>query len=285
LFLNATIPIYLPNKTNSIFKLFPMLYRSAVANQEAGITMLQNSDLDQALRSFRRALVEIRQCVTESASHEETQGVARRPYFEQPQLSVEEQDIDAQHSGDASTLILSVALGDCTPNESKTAKSSNLFSFYNHAFVVGTPSTTYTRTSQHGIDHHARLTTILLFNLALTYHRKGLLDGSMSLETMRKAIQVYQLCINMSSLACPGGSLDDLYVILLVSWNNMGHVYSKLAETDGAIRCRVLLYQALFEDAALSLGLMHGYPYASFHLFVVGSEVRRRGFKAFTPEV
>jgi tetratricopeptide (TPR) repeat protein len=265
-----------------------MLYENAVANQEAGITMLQNGDLDQAFRSFRRALVEIRQCVTESASHEETQGVARRPHFEQPSLSVEEQDIDAQRIGDASTGILSVALAGCKPTESKTAKSSkssNLFSFYNHAFVVGIPSTTYTRTPQHGVDHHTRLTTVLLFNMALTYHRKGLLDGSESLECLRKAIQVYQLCINMSLLGCPGSSLDDLYVIQLVSWNNMGHIYSDLAETDDAIRCRALLYQVLFEDAAFSLGLMHGYPYASFHLFVVGSEVRRRGFKALTPQV
>jgi tetratricopeptide (TPR) repeat protein len=288
LFLNShNSDLLAPNKTNPIFihKIIRMLYENAVANQEAGITMLQNGDLDQALHSFRRALVEIRQCITESASHKETQGVARRPYFEQPQLSVEEQDIDAQHNGDASTLILSVALGDCTPTESKTAKSSNLFSFYNHAFVVGTPSTNYTRTSQHGIDHHARLTSVLLFNMALTYHRKGLLDGSKSLETLRKAIQVYQLCINMSLLACPGGSLDDIYVIQLASWNNMGHLYSDLAETDDAIRCRALLYQALFEDAAFSLDLMHGYPYASFHVFVVGSEVRRRGFKAHTPEV
>jgi hypothetical protein len=248
------------------------MYKSAVANQKAGIIMLQNGDLDQALCSFRRALVEIRQCVTESASHEETQGA-------------EEQDIDTERSGDASTLILGVALGDCKLAESKTPKSNNLLSFYNHAFVVGTPSTTYTRTSQHGIDHHTRLTTILFFNMALTIHRKGLLDEPQSLQSLRKAIQLYQCCINMSLLSHPGGGLDDLYVIQLVSWNNMGHVHSLLAKRDDAIRCRALLYQTLFEDTALSLRLMHGYPYASFYLFVVGSEVRRRGFKALAPEV
>jgi hypothetical protein len=31
--------------------------------------------------------------------------------------------------------------------------------------------------------------------------------------------------------------------------------------------------------------LMYGYPYASFYLFVVCSEVRRRGFKGLSPEV
>jgi tetratricopeptide (TPR) repeat protein len=249
-----------------------MLYESAVANQKAGITMLQNGDLDQALCSFRRAIAETRQHATESASHEEAQGI-------------EEEGIDTELSGDASTLILSVALGDCKLAESKTAKSSNLFSFYNHAFVNGSPSTTSTRTSQHGIYHHVRLTAVLLFNIALVFHRKGLLDELESLESLRKAIKAYQLCINMSLLSHPGVGWDDLYVINLVSWNNMGHVHSCLAKKDDAIQCRALLYQALFEDADLSFSLMLGYPYASFYLFVVGSEVRRRGFRALSSEV
>jgi hypothetical protein len=261
-----------------------MLYESVDAHQKAGITMLQNGDHDQALRSFRRALVGIRQCVTESAAPEEPQGSAYRLHLEQP-LSGEEQAIDTEHSGEASTLILSVALGDSKlVAESKTAKSSNLFPFYNHAFVVWTLPTTYAITSKQGIDHHARLTTVLLFNMALTFHRKGLLNETKSLENMRKAIQIYQLCMDTSWLSRPG-VLEDLYVIQLVSWNNMGNIYSHfLAEKEDAIRCRALLHRALFEDAALSLGLMYGYPYASFYLFVVCSEVRRREF-ALSPEV
>jgi hypothetical protein len=89
----------------------------------------------------------------------------------------------------------------------------------------------------------------------------------------------------MNLFSHPGGGWDDLYAIQLASWNNMGHVHSHLAKKDDAIRCRALLYQALFEDAVFSLGLMHGNPYASFYLFVVGSEVGRRGFKALSPEV
>jgi hypothetical protein len=160
--------------------------------------------------------------------------------------------------------------------------SSNLSSLYNHAFVVGPLPTTYTRISLQGIDHHVRLTTVLIFNIALTCHQKGLLDGPMSLEILRKAIHRYQLvCMRMSLLSSPG-AMEDLYVIQLVSWNNMGHIYSHLTEKEDAIRCRALLHQALFEDAALSLGSMHGYPYASFYLFVVCTEVRRRGFKALS---
>jgi hypothetical protein len=260
-----------------------MLDERVDANQTDGITMLQNGDHDQALCSFRRALVEIRQCVTESASPEKPQGSDCRLYLEEP-LSVEEQDIDDERSGDASTLILSVALGDCKLAESKTAESSNLFPFYNHAFVVGTLPTPYTITSKQGVDHHARLTTVLLFDMALTFHRKGLHDETKSLENLRKAIQIYQLCMDTSWFSRPGG-LEDLYVIQLVSWNNMGNIYSHLAEKEDAIRCRALLHQALFEDAALSMGLMYGYPYASFYLFVVCSEVRRREFTALSLEV
>jgi hypothetical protein len=260
-----------------------MLYESVDANQTAGITMLQNGDHDQALCSFRRALVELRQCVIESAGPEKPQGSDSRQCLEQP-LSVEGQAIDTEHSGDASTLILSVALGDCKLPVSKTAKSSNLFPFYNHAFVVWTLPTTYAITSKQRINHHVRLTTVLLFNMALTFYRKGLLNETNSLENMRKAIQIYQLCMDTSWLSRPGG-LEDLYVIQLASWNNMGNIYSHLAGKEEAIRCRALLHQALFEDAALSMGLMYGYPYASFYLFVVCSEVRRREFTALSPEV
>jgi hypothetical protein len=258
-------------------------YESVDANQKAGITMLQNGDNDQALYSFRRALVETRQCIAESAPiPEQPQGAACREYFELP-FVFEEQGIDTEHSGDVSTLTLSVALG-----ESQISMSSNLFSFYNYAFVVGTLPATYTRISQQGIDHHVRLTTVLIFNMALTCHKKGLLDGPMSLESLRKAIDMYKLvCMKLSLLSSPGAhALEDLYVIQLASWNNMGHIYSHLAEKEDAIRCRALLHQALFEDAALSLVSMHGYPYASFYFFVVCTEVRRRGLKALSsPEV
>jgi hypothetical protein len=72
-----------------------MLCESVDAHQKAGITMLQNGDHDQALRSFRRTLVGIRQCVTESAAPEEPQGSAYRLHLEQP-LSGEEQAIDTE---------------------------------------------------------------------------------------------------------------------------------------------------------------------------------------------
>jgi hypothetical protein len=252
-----------------------MLYESVNAYQKALITMLQNGDHDQALCSFRRALVEIRQCVTESASPG-AQGAPSGLNLEQP-FAFEEQGIDTEHIGDVSTLILSVALGDGKLAERSPAKSNNLFSFYNHAFVVETLPITYTRTSQQGIDHHVRLTTVLLFNIALTFHKKGLLDGPKSLESLEQAIEFYKLVCMKMSLLLPLGGLEDLYVIQLVSWKNMGHIYSHLAKKEDAIRCRALLRQALFEDTASSLGLMGGCPYASFYLFVVGSEVRRRG--------
>jgi hypothetical protein len=257
-----------------------MVYESIDAHQKTGIIMLQNGDYDQALCSFRRALAETGQCVAESASAEEPRGAECRVYLEQP-LAVEGQGSDTEHSGEVSNLTLTVALGD-----SQTSMSSHLSSLYNHAFVVGTLPTTSKRISQQGIeDHHVRLTTVLLFNMALILHKKGLLDGPMWMDSLRKAIHIYQLvCMRMSVLSRPG-ALEDQYVIQLVSWNNMGHIYSHLAKQEDAIRCRTLLHQALFEDTALSLRSMHGYPYASFYLFVVCTEVRRRGKVLSSPEI
>jgi hypothetical protein len=213
-----------------------MSYESIDANQMAGITMLQNGDHDQALLSFRRALVETGQCIAESASPEQPRGAACRVYLEQP-FTVEEQGIDTEHSRYVSNLTLSVALGD-----SHTSMSSSLSSLYNYAFVVGALPTTYTRISQQGIDHHVRLTTVLIFNMALTCHKKGFLDGPMSLESLRNAIHMYQIvCMKLSLLLRPGG-LEDLFVIQLVSWNNMGHIYSHLTEQEDAIRYRGLLF-------------------------------------------
>ena len=72
---------------------------------------------------------------------------------------------------------------------------------------------------------------------------KGLLAEPKSLESLRKAIQLYQLYINSTSLLLSrpdSAGMEDLYVIQMVSWNNMGHVHR----------------QALFEDTTLASALM-----------------------------
>jgi hypothetical protein len=150
----------------------------------------------------------------------------------------------------------------------------NLFAFYNHAFVFGSPRDIATRTSQQESHHFTMLPVVLLFNSATTLCGKALCEvGPNSSNYLTRALQLYFMVI---SLITDEAGFEDLHEIKLASWNNMGYIYSHFSEHENARKCRVYLYQTLFADPDTSLRLTYGYSYSLFYLFVVGSEVRRR---------
>jgi hypothetical protein len=238
------------------------------ANQKA-VAMLHNGDHDQALASFRRALIGIQECVLESVDPEdERQGIMAFCHSHRQLLPIEQQGTKDEMNGEINNLVFSVALGDSESAESQGATTpGNLFGFYNHAFVVKVlVPNMVTRTSRQEIDHYAMVSTVLVFNIAVTYHIEGLLYGPSSSNNLRKALQLYLMATALL-VTKQGGDVQDLY---------MGHIYSHFSEQEDAMQCRVYLYQALFIDSASGLHLIAGYPYAFFYLFTVCSEVRRR---------
>jgi hypothetical protein len=214
------------------------------ANQKA-VAMLHNGDHDQALASFRRALIDIQECVVESADPEERQGMASCHSHRQL-LPIEQQGTKDEMHGEINNLVFSVALGDSESAESQGATTpGNLFGFYNHAFVVkALVPNMVTRTSRQEIDHYAMVSTVLVFNIAVTYHIEGLLYGPSSSNNLRKALQLYLMATALLVTKQGGDVHQDLY---------MGHIYSHFSEQEDAMQFRVYLYQALFTDSARGL--------------------------------
>jgi tetratricopeptide (TPR) repeat protein len=244
------------------------------ANRKA-VAMLQNGNHDEALVSFRCALVGIRQSVTDANINDNTdpaelqdKGNLHTDY----QFNAAQDPIHHQR-GETSNLILAVPPGYSDSNEEweRVASPGNLFYVYNNAFDVG-------GSSHQEIEVATMLSPVVLFNIALTYHRKGLCDGTNSSKKLRKALQLYSMA---SSLLSSEDNVTDLYIIQLSVLNNTGQIHSHLFEENNAIQCRVRLHKALFEGPARSLLSM-----ASCAFFVRSAlrlEVSRDGF-TFSPD-
>jgi hypothetical protein len=243
------------------------------ANDEA-VAMLRDGDDDHALASFHRALEVIQQYIKMSSFPGEPPDTTCR-YFPTQSRRVEEQGTEDENGKEINSIIASVALGDYSLFESQSATTpENLFSFFNHAFLFTfRPSTALGSAQQE--NYFNKLTTVLVFNMALTQHRRGLVDEHNSSQNLRKAVRLYQLA-TITGLLTNQGDFQDLHAIQLACWNNAGHIYSHFSEQENAMKCRVHLYQALFADPVTSLRLTHAYSYSLLYLLVVNSEVRHR---------
>jgi hypothetical protein len=247
-------------------------------NQNA-VAMLRNGERDQAIAFFSRALIGIRQCVKDvGQAEQQDRACSRSPTS---LLNFEEQGTaEDESSRETNNLIISLALGDCYElAPSQTVTPDNTFPFYNHAFVFGSLPQITSRTPQQETHHDTMISAVLIFNLALAFYGKGLCaDGFKSSKYLRKALHLYSMAI---SLINGETGFEELRVLELASWNNIGHIYSHFSEDENAMKCRVHVYQTLFAPPTTSLRLMSGYSYSLFYLFVVSSEVRRREMSLF----
>jgi hypothetical protein len=228
--------------------------------------MLRNGDHDHARASLHRALEVVQQythiC---SLSGDPPEACSYSPA---PPLCVVQQENEDENARETNSIIVSVALCDYELAKSQTTTPETNFSFFNHAFLFRFRPHMAMGTSSHQESYSQTLTTVLVFNLAITQHRKGLFEEQNSSQNLRKAIRLYRLATTTSLLTDQGE-------IQLASWNNVGHIYSHFSEHEKAMKCRTHLFKALFVDPDISLRLTYSYSYSLFYLFVVSSEVRR----------
>lgn len=238
----------------------------ADANRRA-VAMLQNGSRDEALASFQRALVKIRQSVNNyNINPAERQGKGHGP-------------IHDQH-GETSNFINTVPPGciESTEEWESAASPGNLFYLYNHAFDFERNPTMEIGSSQQESDITTMLSSVVLFNTALTYQRKGLFDGTNSSKKLRKALQLYSMA---SCLLSSQDDVADLYIVRLALLNNMGQLHSHLFEENDAIQCRVRLHKALFEGPARSLLSMASYEFFVRSTLCLG--LSRDGLRLYSP--
>jgi hypothetical protein len=223
-------------------------------NRKAVAMLQQNGNHDEALVSFRRALIGIRQIVTNT--NNATNPVEQRGNENSPSYYhfIAAQGPIHYQRGEASNLIHAVPPGysdSVEELEAVVASPGNLFSVYNDAFDFG-------GSSHQEIDIVTTLSPVVLFNIALTYHRKGIFDGTNSSKHLKRALQFYSMA---SSLLSTEDNVTELFIIRLALLNNKGHIHSHLFEENNAIQCRVRLHKALFGSPARSLLSMASYAF------------------------
>jgi hypothetical protein len=179
------------------------------------VALAQQSNLDEATKSFRRALACLFKLVgTEEDSnvlHAETTCTAKK-------MSSRSDLMDTSESMET-TIVESVSM-DPPHIDTKThylsTSPNNSFDFYNRAFVL-------TSSSINGEARECVMTAILFYNMALTCHSKAVRTGTT--KDFHRALKLYRMSFDVlqenSDISC---DMVDLLLLALV--NNIGFIYS-----------------------------------------------------------
>lgn len=107
------------------------------------------------------------------------------------------------------------------------------FVFYDKAFFVDDLQRACYKIN---IDQQIEIaTTVVLYNMAMTYHLHGIIKGESS--ALQKATHLYNLCVQ----ALDEETLDHapmMQKLLLATYNNMGHIYSLFCDRDKVSSCK-----------------------------------------------
>jgi len=102
--------------------------------------------------------------------------------------------------------------------------SGVVFEFFPRAFVTETPS-------GYGLcDNPTREFVILTYNMALVYHYEAMCTGKASKYVV--ALNIYEMCLCFIDSMWNEVSHDDLLLLLLALYNNMGHAHSHLLNVE-----------------------------------------------------
>jgi hypothetical protein len=110
----------------------------------------------------------------------------------------------------------------------------SLFSFYNAAIISPEME------GDVELAFAPELSAVVLYNLALVYHRSAIMTGST--PCFLKAVRLYNVAASIVLGHSPENSRDDSNDETMVSlqialYVNMGHIYSNFMDIEGTIRC------------------------------------------------
>jgi tetratricopeptide (TPR) repeat protein len=197
-------------------------------NNEA-VSLLQQGQHIAALTKFRRALALFNQRTDKDEAYEVQQS--------DPEATIQEDS--SYNSRDGSSLVMSVPIAHDMANDDFCISPHNIFIFYARAFLLSP------RTSQSNISQFD-LTLVLLFNMGLTCHHNGLVEGNKSSYFLNKALGLYRMIVPLrgdqqqqqaQQSQSQLNSNSPIRILLLALWSNMGHVYSHFFYAEEAAQC------------------------------------------------
>ena len=213
-----------------------------IALNNRAISFLQqgNRDMDvKAVGYLREALCRLRKRVNHlkendgenklsSARNSACDRFSRRPIKRRirPRATVSSDSEGAENSNNSSIEIRKVPITKtkCQEKQPSSSDSENLFSFYQHAFML-CPTTTGTISTSKKLNNQVYI--VLLYNIGLALHMEGIGNDHNSKGNLTKAMQFYELAMSMIAIEWRDIDPDDLLLLLAVS-NNLGHIHSYL---------------------------------------------------------
>jgi hypothetical protein len=226
---------------------------SIVDMNTKAIALAQQSDLDEGIKSFRRALA----CLFELVGTKEDSNVHHHktiPTCTAKKICSRTELMDNSESMHA-TIVESVSILESVSIDHPQSNSEtnylstspdNCFQFYSRAFVP-TPS------SVNGEEvNDCAMTAILLYNMALTYHSKAVRTGAT--KELYRALKLYRMSFDVlrenSDISC-----DMVDLLLLALINNMGFIYSHFYDWDEMKKSQEVLYSLFMASCDLSSSL------------------------------
>lgn len=207
------------------------MFDAFVKSNTAAVAVLQQGDHDQAVLLLCQALKSIRDCrIGSSSSSRKNQDSASSGIC---QAERSRQGADKNNRA--------IHCFESTDDVRMTSPGGFFFLYSNAFSIQGVPTTTLSHRDQQVLQN--MLTSILLFNMALSFHRKGLFTATHSTKNLKRALRLYSMIREMHG---DEGKLQELPVLVqLALWNNIGHIHSHFFERKAAFHCQTRLAQGI----------------------------------------
>jgi len=234
---------------------------SIVALNNHGVGLLQQGKHMTALAKFRSALDTLKERIDEEVSTEasDDQGIENQ--------DLSETSLNSASSGTTTTSssCSSVRLGvppyriqvdNSTANTTEASASPhNVFCLYSHAFEFpaeqgDTEGSDTSRTST--FPDQLDASTVLLFNIAITYHLQGLqTSADKSSNCLNTALSIYKMIDSLLLASSESTSEENnnnasLKIFRMAVYSNMGHIHSHFFVREEETRCREMIFRLLF---------------------------------------
>jgi hypothetical protein len=133
-------------------------------------------------------------------------------------------------------------------DDDSSSSAHNLFCFYNRAFEL--PGETGTATFS--LSEQMDFSKVILFNMGLTLHHKGLVSTTGGEKTttqyLLKALAIYKTIVSLQGKEASSSSFTN--VLLMAVYSNMGHIYSHFFDRQEAMQCRYMIKEMMFRSAS-----------------------------------
>lgn len=195
-----------------------------------GVTLLRNGEHVEALNTFREAL----------------DGLCGF-------MALDDELADTEAIGPCDILSsVPIEKGIFVSDADDATSPHNSYCFYNRAFEL--PNTPLVESD---LEQVKAFSVVMLFNMGITIHHKGLAGGSRSTALLNKALGFYKmiLCVHEnqedSRAAPPRFAFRMLKVLLMAVYSNMGHIFSHFFNVEESELYRFKLQNLLASSPEL----------------------------------